>query len=70
MPLNATELCTLNGLKWSILCYVSVTTVKKGMGVDREESMRAGNSEGGKPSTEEKVTAYTCQSHSTTLKAR
>ena len=40
------------------------------MGVDKEESTRAGNSEGGKPSTEEKVTAYTCQSHSTTLKAR
>ena len=65
MPLNATELCTLNGLKWSILCYVSVTTVKEkggGMGVDKEESTRAGNSEGGKPSTGEKVTAYTCQS--------
>ena len=32
------------------------------MGVDKEESTRAGNSEGGKPSTGEKVTAYTCQS--------
>ena len=40
------------------------------MGVDREESMHTGNSEGGKPSTEKNVTANTCQSHSTTVKAK
>ena len=54
-----------------MLCICHHSKKKRGgMGVDKEESTRAGNSEGGKPSTEEKVTAYTCQSHSTTLKAR